>query len=186
MIAYIIGLFFIIAGIMMWPAGLTCVIVGVIICLVRFFTKYNSVSNYSWTKTFENSSVVGEFIEYINNYHVKNISITPEGIVMDEHKVEFKSKGINDITVHNCELLANTIKNKIQDGDNYKIDTIRKSLNYSSGHDRPIGMTQTHNGNFVFDYGDRGPSYEIVGYRLSYKEKVIYNKTPKSKKSEWK
>lgn len=185
MIAYGIGLFFIIAGLMMWPFGLGSIIVGVIICLARFFTKYKSTSNYLWSRTFENSSVVKEFTDYINNHQVLCISITSQYIEMDDYKVYFESKGISNISIQNCEVLAKTIKNKIINGDKYEIESIRKYLNSSVGHDRPIGLIQTYNGNFSFDYGDRGPSYEITGYRLKYKEKVKKEKVKKSKISEW-
>lgn len=186
MIIWGIGIFFIVAGIVMWPFGHMCLIVGGIICIAKFFTQYKSVEGYQWTMTFNNSSLVKEICDYIDTNHVHKVEVKEEYITMDDYTINFNSRGISKLTLQNCELLARTIKNKIKYGEIYDLEPITKIIpGCGFGHDRPIGMTQTHNGNFVFDYGNDGPSTRTIGYSLSV---VLKKEKPKktSTRSEWK
>lgn len=184
MIIWGIGIFFLIAGIMMWPYGHMCLIVGAIICIAKFFSQYKSVEGYQWTQTFNNSSFVNELCDYIDRNHVHNIEIRAESIKMDSHVINFSTRGISELSMNNCQLLAMTIKNKIKYGDIYKLSPLVEVISgYVSGHERPIGMTETFNGNYVFDYGDSSDTM-LVGYSLSVElkqEKVV----KKSNRSEW-
>ncbi|MBQ8132163.1 MAG: hypothetical protein IJ193_06705 [Bacilli bacterium] len=189
MVAYVIGIFFIIAGLMMWPYGFGPIAVGVAICAIKFFGKYGSVDNYNWTKTFEKSSIVNEFIQMINEKNPKVIEVKRKYFsIDDEDAIMFQSKGISDLSIKNCETLATTIKNGIINGSKYDLQPIYEYTSSGGGYhsSRPIGMTQTANGNFVFDYGSDGPSTEIVGYHLVLKadKSKVVKKT--SKRLEWK
>ena len=186
MIAWIIGIFFIVAGLMMWPAGIWCFGLGVIICLIKFFSQYKSVDNYAWTKTFEKSGFVDELVNEIDISNPKSIEIRSKYISIDDRTIKFESRGIGELTMMNCQTLANTIREKMREGSRYEIKPRTRSIVSTGGHDRPIGMTQTHNGNFTFDYGDRGPYTELIGYDITLKEKPKKPESKNTKRSEWK
>lgn len=187
MVAWIIGIFFIVAGLMMWPAGVWCFGLGVIICLIKFFSQYKSVDNYAWAKTFEKSSFVDELVDEINGRNPKSIEIRSKFISIDDRTIKFESRDIGALTMLNCQTLADTIKSKMRDGSKYEVKPKTRTIGSSGGgHDRPIGMTQTANGNFVFDYGDRGSCTELIGYDISLKEKPQKPVKNTTKRSEWK
>lgn len=186
MVAYIIGLFFIVSGFMLWPYGFGSLVVGIIICLIKFFHKYNNINNFMWTKTFENSGVVNEFVNEINDKKIDYVEIQSKFIYYGEKQIYFKDFGIGDLTIANCRTLAETIKSKMNDSSNFKIVTMSKYTGGGGGHDRPIGLTQTANGNYTFDYGDSGPSTKVYGVKIVPYEKPKKSVNTKTKHSEWK
>lgn len=160
-----------------------CIIFGIPIALFMYMVISEKdikmikedIKNYKdklkWTRALKNSSIVNEFIEYINSNYVHNVWIYENKINMDEKEIVYSTKQLNNLSVEGgCKALAEELKKQLRFGKLYTISPISKIVSSGFlGNDRIIGFREGPNGYISAEYSGEDRTYRTIGYKLEIK-----------------